>query len=306
MSETSETTAAGTPERPETTAPATEAGPVAEKPLAEEPVAEKPLVEEPVTPRARRRGRIAAVAGSVLLACAVVGGVGYTVVTVQDAEHDAGSPTWKLPPLRAGADDRAGGNGKKEGAAGSGLSALLLPFFTDGYQPGPDLAEFGPDAEFSGAQATALRKDALKDLPSASRRKLEKQIDKERIKGMAMRSYVVGRSDYNADGVITFDVRLSRLENRSAVRRSAASFNGFFAAMDVFRKGPKIEGHPDARCFLSPKGESHDLGRAVCTAAVGDVLVSVTSAAPDPIDGKFVAKFFAKQLDRIDDPGQTV
>ncbi|AVV47408.1 hypothetical protein C6376_11230 [Streptomyces sp. P3] len=249
---------------------------------------------------------MAAVAGSVLLACAVVGGVGYTVVTVRDADREVGSPTWKFPRVRAGADDKAGGNGKKEGAAGSGLSALLLPYGTDGYQPGPDLAEFGQDAEFSGAQATALRKESFKDLPGASRRKLEKLVDKERIKGVAMRSYAVDWSDYNIKDTITLHVTLSRQENPTAVRRSATAFNGFVAAMDFLRKGPKIEGHPDARCFLSPKGESTDLGTALCTAAVGDVLVSVTSAAPDPIGGTFVAKFFAKQLDRIDDPGQAV
>jgi hypothetical protein len=298
VTESSETTAAEAPEGREVTAAETvaEAGPAVEKPIAEKPVA----------PRARRGGRIAAVAGSVLLACAVVGGVGYTVVTVQDADRDVGSPTWKLPPVRAGADDKAGGNKKKEGAAASGLSALLLPYFTDGYEPGPDLAEFGPDAEFSGAQATALRKESLKDLPSASRRKLEKLIDMERIKGVAMRSYAIDWSDYNIKDTITFGVTLSRQENATAVRRSATAFNDFVAAMDVLRKGPKIEGHPDAQCFLSPKGKSTDVGTALCTAAVGDVLVSVKAAAPDPIDGKFVAKFFAKQLDRIDDPGQAV
>ncbi|MER6564429.1 hypothetical protein ABT300_43320 [Streptomyces sp. NPDC001027] len=274
---------------------------------AVEDVADKPVADKPVAPRARRVGRVVAVAGSVLLACAVVGGVGYTVVTVRDADRDSGSPTWKFPAVTAeGPDKGAGKDGKKGGAAGSGLSALLLPFGTDSSERGPDLAEFGPDAEFSGAQATALRKESIKDLPGESRRKLEKVIDKERIKGMAMRSYSIDWSDYNIKDTITFEVTLSRQENRTAVRRSATAFNGFVAAMDFFRKGPKIAGHPDARCFLSPKGKSTDVGIALCTAAVGDVLVSVTSAAPDPIDGAFVAKFFAKQLDRIDDPGQAV
>jgi len=281
----SETTAA---ESGETTAAEAEAEAVS--------VTDKPAAGKP---GARRAGRVAAVAGSVLLACAVVGGVGWTVVKVQDADRDPGSPAWKFPALSAERD-----GGKKGGAAGSGLRALMLPF-DDGFQPGPDLDEFGQDTEFSGAQATALRKESFRELPSASRRKLEKMVDKERIKGMARRSYVAPGPDYNSKAV-TFEVTLSRQENPTAVRRSAAAFNGFVAAMDVFRKGPKIDGHPDARCFLSPKGKTKDLGVALCTAAVGDVLVSVTSAAPEPIDGTFVAKFFAKQLDRIDDPGQAV
>ncbi|MFI7299709.1 hypothetical protein [Streptomyces sp. NPDC050121] len=275
-----------------------------DKPEAAE--AAEAVVVEPAAPKARgarRAGRVVAVAGSVLLACAVVGGVGYTVVTVQDADRASGKPTWKFPAAAAEGDDKAG---KKAGAAGSGLSGLMLPFGTDGYQRGPDLDEFGPDSEFSGPQAIALRKESIKNLPSASRRKLEKEIDKERIKGMAMRSYVVGRPDYNTTDAITFDVTLSRQENRTAVHQSAKTFSGFLAATDVFRKGPKIKGHPDAQCFVTPKGEDEDLALGLCIAAVGDVLVSVTSEAPDPIDGTFVAKFFAAQLDRIDDPGQAV
>ncbi|MEU9307106.1 hypothetical protein [Streptomyces sp. NPDC048256] len=263
---------------------------------------------EPVTAvkparRVLRPGRIATVAGSALLACALVGGVGYTAVTVQDADRAPGKPTWKFPPPAQG-EEKTEQDGSD--AAGKGLSALLVPYGTDGFERGPDLGEFGADAEFSGAQATAMRKESIKDLPSKSRRQLEKLIDKERIKGVAMRSYVVGRSDYNTTDAITFDVNLSRMENRTAVREAATSVNGFLAATDVFRKGPKIAGNKDAQCFLTPKDKDEELGFALCTAYVGDVLVSVTANAPGVLDAKFVAKFFTAQLDRIDDPGQAV
>ncbi|MFI1924453.1 MULTISPECIES: hypothetical protein [unclassified Streptomyces] len=253
--------------------------------------------------RALRPGRIATVAGSALLACALVGGVGYTAVTVQDADRAPSKPTWKFPPPAQGEEktEQDGADG-----AGKGLSALLVPYGTDGFERGPDLGEFGADAEFSGAQATAMRKESIKDLPTKSRRQLEKLIDKERIKGVAMRSYVVGRSDYNTTDAITFDVNLSRMENRTAVREATTSVNGFLAATDVFRKGPKIAGNKDAQCFLTPKDKDEELGFALCTAYVGDVLVSVTANAPGVLDAKFVAKFFTAQLDRIDDPGQAV
>ncbi|MER5199459.1 hypothetical protein ACWD3J_18760 [Streptomyces sp. NPDC002755] len=265
---------------------------------------ESPATPEKPARRVLRPGRILAVAGAALLACALVGGVGYTVVTVQDADRDPGKPTWKFAPPAAQDDERT----KQGGATGSGLSALLVPYGTDGFERGPDLGEFGADAEFSGAQATALRKESIKDLPSKSRRQLEKLIDKERIKGVVMRSYVVGRSDYNTTDAIAFDVNLSRMENRTAVREAATSVNGFLAATDVFRKGPKIAGNKDAQCFLTPKGKDKDeeLGFALCTAYVGDVLVSVSANAPGVLDAKFVAKFFTAQLDRIDDPGQAV
>ncbi|MDQ0581888.1 hypothetical protein [Streptomyces rishiriensis] len=315
MSENPENNSRNNPESPENN-PASPVSPVSpatsEKPetgLGSPEVVEgvgadaEPAVVKPAR-KVRRPGRIAAVAGSALLACAVVGGVGYTVVTVQDADRDAGKPTWKYAPPVARDDEKT----KRDGAAESGLSALLLPYGTDGYERGPDLAEFGPDAEFSGAQATALRKESIKDLPGTSRRQLEKLIDKQHIEGVAMRSYVVGRLDYNITDAITVEVNLSRMENRTAVREAATSFNGFLAATDVLRKGPKIAGNKDAQCFLTPKAKDKDkeLGVALCTAYVGDVLVSVTADAPGTLDAKFVAKFFTAQLDRIDDPGQAV
>ncbi|WP_406008179.1 hypothetical protein OG440_20110 [Streptomyces sp. NBC_00637] len=264
-------------------------------------VGAEPAVVKPAR-RVLRPGRIAAVAGAALLACALLGGVGYTVVTVQDADRDPGKPTWKFPPPAAQDDEKT----KKDVA--TGLSALLVPFGTDGFERGPDLGEFGADAEFSGAQATAMRKESIKGLPSKSRRQLEKLIDKERIKGVAMRSYAVGRLDYNTTDALSVDVNLSRMANRTAVREAAASFNGFLAATDVFRKGPKIAGHEDAQCFLTPKVKDKDkeLGVALCTASVGDVLVSVSANAPGALDAKFVTNFFTAQLDRIDDPGQAV
>ncbi|MFC4505568.1 MULTISPECIES: hypothetical protein [Streptomyces] len=244
-----------------------------------------------------RTGRVAAVAGSVVLAGALVGGVGYTVVSVRDADRAPEQPTWRFP---------AAAKAEPDAKPASGLRALFLPFGTDGYNRGPDLAEFGPDAAFSGAQATALSKESVKELPAATRREMEKLIDKQRIQGMGMRSYVVGRESYNKVDAITFDVTLTRLADRTAVRRMATSFNTYLDATDVFRRGPEIKGHKGVRCFLTPKGGDDELGGAFCTTSVGDVLVNVTADGPGPLDGDFVAKFFAAQLDRIDDPGQSV
>lgn len=131
-----------------------------------------------------RGGRVAAVAGSVLLACALAGGVGFTVMTVQDADRSPGEPTWKLP-----AADKTG---PKDGpGTEKGLRALLLPFDHDTRQPGPDVGDFGHDTELGGAKATALRKEALEGLPGPARRQLGKLIDKQGTEGMALRSYTV-------------------------------------------------------------------------------------------------------------------
>ncbi|MFJ2003497.1 hypothetical protein [Streptomyces chartreusis] len=249
-------------------------------------------------PRARR---IAAVAGTVLLLGAVVAGAGYTVVTVQDADRDAGLPTWKFP--KPAAADKA----EQSDKAASGLRGLLLPYDEKGYTRGPDLGEFGSDAELSGRQASELRKESLKELPRKERRQLERELDKKPIEGMAMRSY------YKADGQAIYDkkaffasVVLARLESRAAAKDVATGQNEFLSALGLFRKGPKLDGHKNAKCFLTPKGLDEKLDRVYCTGWSGDVLISVTASGVRPLDLTSIGLFVTAQLDRIDDPGKAV
>jgi len=268
-------------------------------------VLESPVPDEaaPETAPAKKRlplRRIAAVAGSVLLLGAVVGGSGYTVMTVQDADRDPGRPTWQFPKAAEAKDTDTAEDAK-------GLRGLLMPYEAHGFDRGPDLAEFGADAELSGKQATALRKESIKGLPPAQRRQMEKQIDRQRIKGVVMRSYV------NANGYAIYDdkatvigVVLTQMESRAAVRGIARGQSEFFSSVDLFRKGPKIEGHKDAKCFLTPKAKDIKLDRMFCSASVGEVLVEVTASGPAPMDKRAVATFLAAQLDRIDDPGKAV
>ncbi|MCZ4606802.1 hypothetical protein O3S80_24200 [Streptomyces sp. Lzd4kr] len=282
-----------TPDSPETVQ-----GPEVVQTAAEVPA---PEVVQPPARRRPRAGRIAAVAGTVLLLGAVVAGAGYTVVTVQDADRDAGLPTWKFPEPAAA--DKA----EKSDKAASGLSGLLLPYDEKGYTRGPDLGEFGSDAELSGRQATALRKESLKDLPRKERRQLEKELDNRPIEGMAMRSY------YNADAQAIYDKRafftsvvLARLESRAAAKDVATGQNEFLSDLGLFRKGPKLDGHKNAKCFLTPKGLDEKLDRVYCTGWSGDVLISVTASGVRPLDLTSIGMFVTAQLDRIDDPGKAV
>ncbi|MFE9678553.1 hypothetical protein ACFYO5_31345 [Streptomyces sp. NPDC006259] len=245
-----------------------------------------------------RRGAL--VAGSVLLAGAVVAGVGTTVVVVRDADRDAGTPTWEFP--EATADE-------PEAARRQGLAGMLVPYGgTGGWRRGPDLGEFGSDVQLSGAQATALRKQSLSDLPRSQRRRLEKQIDKQRIKGMAMRSYYNHAADTYSDNadIYTVSVVLSQMESRAAVRETATFQSEFLDALDVFRDGPEIKGHKNAKCFLPPKGHDSGLTTMLCSAYVGNILVSATADGVEPLDTKDVAEFLRTQLDRIAEPGEAV
>ncbi|MEI5527974.1 hypothetical protein WB401_45525 [Streptomyces brasiliscabiei] len=281
-----------------------------ERPEQERPEQERPegtdvVTAVPDTARPAPLRRVAAVAGSVVLAGALLAGVGFTVVTVRGADRDAGAATWKFPQAEAEAET---GAGAKKTSAQPGLAALLVPYGADTWVQGPDLAEFGSDAEFSGAQATALRKESLSGLPRAQRKRLERQIDRQRIKGMAMRSYFSGASfGWRSDeGISSVSITLARMENRTAVRDGSTFQNEFLASLDVFRDGPKIKGHDDAKCFLSPKGTDKDVDGMFCSAYAGDVLVTLTASAAKPLDKRAVAELLRTQLDRVAGQGVAV
>ncbi|MER8006137.1 hypothetical protein [Streptomyces sp. NPDC094149] len=252
---------------------------------------------EPAARKPRNRGRIAAVAASVLVVLGVVAGVGYTVVTVDGADRDAGAAVWKFPEQKAP-------EAKK--APVKGLAGLLVEY-GDGWKRGPDFGQFAADSELGAAQATALRKESLRDLPRTERKQLEKLIDKEHVKGMAMRSYAKeAGSAFFTDTAVTVTITLSRMESPSVVRRLSNSQNALFDSLDFFRKGPKIKGHGNAQCFLPPKSLDKHLDAMYCSAYQGNILVHVTANGVKPFDSKGVAELLADQLKRIGDPGEAV
>ncbi|MFF7471142.1 hypothetical protein [Streptomyces sp. NPDC008092] len=244
---------------------------------------------------ARPRRRVAVFAAVGVLVAAVVAGASYTVVTVRSADHDPGAPLWSLPKESKGAP----------AAAETGLQGMLLPYDKDRYGRGPDLAGFGSDVRLTGAQATALRKESIQDLPRSQRQELDRQIDKNPVKGMVMRSYVyTAGSD---DDEYTMDVQLAQMENRGTVRSIATAERELFDSLNVFRKGPEIEGYKNSTsCFLPPTDSDEKLDTMLCYGYVGDVLVTATATAAKPLDTKSAAAMLHAQLERIKDPGAAV
>lgn len=263
------------------------------------------------------RRPVAAFAVAGVLFVAVAGGVGFTAVTVHDADRAPGKPTWSFPSAPT---EKAGGGGGGSGpASGSGkavseLGRMLLPVGTDGYSRGPDMGGFGWDADLTGAQAAALRKESLRTLPAAERRKLERAIDKTPIKGMAMRSYSstdeAADSTVYADGAFTVEIVLSRMANTRDAHEVARYEAEFLAAIEAAlkddRKGPQIKGYPNAKCVLAPDDADEKLDSMVCAAAKGDVVVTATAQGPKPVDAKAVALLLREQLDRIETSGESV
>ncbi|MDX3584528.1 hypothetical protein [Streptomyces europaeiscabiei] len=261
-----------------------------------EPEGGTTVVAAPPVRKRMRPGRVAAVAGSVVLAASVVAGVGFTVVTVRDADRDAGAPVWKLP--------KAEKAGRTAATGASGLAGMLVPY-DDEWTRGPDIGEYGSDASLSGGEAAALRKESLSDLPRSERRQLARQIDKQDIQGMAMRSYLADEDAYRSEAPFTVSIELVRMDG-GAARDTAAFQKDFIEILDVFRKGPKIEGHRNAHCFLPPKEADLKIDAMFCLAVQGDVLVTVDAYGVKSLDTKGVAQLVREQLDRIAEPGEAV
>ncbi|GHA09277.1 hypothetical protein ACFOOM_13015 [Streptomyces echinoruber] len=264
-------------------------------------MSDRPTGAEPV-----RRRRTAAVTARLLLAAVVLGGVGFTAVTVHGADRTADTTVWTFPKRHGTQQDET--RPKTPHQPGQDLADLLVPYGTDNFGRGPDLGEFGSDAVLSGARVTALRKESLAGLPRSQRRRLEKSIDRQRVTGMAMRSYVstTWLSQFATDHAYTVSIQLARMENRAAGRDTARFQGEFLDALGVFRAGPRIKGHDNARCFLPPKDDDEKLDMMVCSAYVGDVLFNATVQGAKPLDTKGAAVLLRDQLDRLAAQGVAV
>ncbi|WP_181802408.1 hypothetical protein [Streptomyces shenzhenensis] len=290
--------AAATPVESAPVAP-TPAAPTLAAPAAVDPdpaVPDDPAVlVDPAPKRPRDPRRVVALVVSGVLAVAVLGAGAVTVVTVHNADRDPGAPVWSLP--KAGKETKA--------AAATGLQGMLLPYKADTYGRGPDMAEFGSDVALTGAQATLLRKESIKDLPRSQRRELERRIDRDPVKGMAMRSYV--STDAALGAAYTMEIVLARMGNQRTVRSMAGAQKELFDVLKVFRKGPEIEGYKNSTaCFLTPAAKDVKLDTMFCSGYVGDILVTATATAAKPLDKQSAADMLRAQLDRIKEPGAAV
>nr|WP_116641146.1 hypothetical protein [Streptomyces scopuliridis] len=240
---------------------------------------------------------------AVLVLGALAGGLGFIKTTVDGADRTVRTTVW-TKTITQPDNDPAGDFVK--GRTDTELSRKLLPV-PGGYSLGPDVQGYGNagygnegygnDGELTGKQATALMKSEGKGLSGPLRRALNKEIDKLGIKGIAVRSYEAGTVDLVAE------VYLMRTENRQFLRSWYATETDWPGA----RKGPKIEGHRKAECFLAPKtGGESDLDSMRCVAYDGDLAVTLLASGVKPFDSSAAAELMKEQLDHIASPGRYV
>lgn len=250
-------------------------------------------VESSTEPRKSRRGLAIGVAGA-LVAVAAGGGIGYAVLQQQkDDGKQATSRPWKAPE-----PSRTGEYGAQSGGSHYGaLGKLLLPM-PDGYVPGPDMAEYGNDAEYTGKDAVAVFQGDYAGLSKKERAQVRKAVDAMHIQGVGFRSY------RNTSGSLAVNMQIVQMKNKSLARAGTDFYSAFTKALGVFRNGPKIAGHDKARCVLPPKSPGAKLDAMTCQATEGDVMVRMTVTGIAPLDKNDAADLFKKQLDRVQDPGE--
>ncbi|NYV74026.1 hypothetical protein [Streptomyces sp. UH6] len=262
---------------------------------------ENAVAVPPAERKSGRRGRrVAAVTGAALLALAVVGVSGFTVVTVRGADRDPGKPVWEHQEPAAGKKERA--------AEAEGLRGMLLTYEESTLAAGPDMNEFGSDTELTGKEAAELVKESFADLPRTQRKQLEREVDKRHIKGIAMRSYAYAQEV--DESAYALEIVLTQVEGDRSAQEDAKAERKVFQALKelgVFTAGPKVPGHgKNAWCYVLKADKEGQNESVFCVGHQGEVQASLSADGPRPIDKKDIAGLFGKQLDRIETPGEAV
>lgn len=292
----------------EPTPPAADAATAAPQPPTETAETAGPATElsEPAPPappapeaKAPRR-RLALGLAAALVAVVAGGGIGYAVLE-PNADGKAAAKTWKAPEPK-----ETGAYGANSGGSHYGtLGKLLLPM-PEAYVPGPDVAEFGNDAELSGKEASDLLKNNYRSLPKKQRQAAGKSVDQLHIQGIGMRTYSTYGQVGNAEDGLVIEIQLVQMKNKQAARAGSEFFAAFAEATGVFRKGPKIAGHSKATCVLLPREKGVQLDQMLCEATEGDLLVTLTATGTTPFQKNVAADLLKQQLDRVKDPGEAV
>ena len=248
-------------------------------------------------PRGRRR--VALVTAAALVAVAAAGGIGYTVLHGDSGGAKAGDSStatpWSQPTPTATKAFGARSGGSHYGS----LSLLLVPV-PDNYDPGPDVDAFGNDVVLDAHDAQQLVKGDLTSLSAKQRKSVQSYVDDMHIEGAGMRTYT------QHDSRLVIQMEIVQMKNEEAARSDTKFFTAFTKAMGVFRKGPKIAGHPQAVCVLPPKEKGEKLDMMFCQATEGDLMVTMTANGTLPLETAEAADLLHKQLDRVQDPGQAV
>lgn len=241
-----------------------------------------------------RRPTLATVLGAVLVLSAAGGGIAWTGITVHGADRTAHTVVYEEDTKSP--SDTAKGPDPTVGRTDSTLAKNMLPVPTS-YELGPDIEEFGNDTVLSDTKAQSVLEHGESILPGKPGSERREIVRKLKVKGLGMRSYA------SIDSDLVVEMRIAQMGNTSAVHALGTFHAKLADALSIFRKGPTIDGHDHASCFLLPKDDTADLDQMFCTAYQGDKLVSMTASGIKPFRKNDAAKLLKDQLDRLENGG---
>ncbi|MFD3326351.1 hypothetical protein [Streptomyces sp. NPDC058701] len=244
-----------------------------------------------VAPRRRRK---AAFTAAGLAAAVLVGGGVWAASAIADADRTAPTAYW----VPAGEKTE-----EPEGPArvpANALSGKLLPE-PNGFTTGPDLAGDGNNFFVSGEKAVEGFKEARDGLSSTERKKRDDMLAGLKLKGLAGRSYTKGSGDLVAE------VRIMQADPQ-AVGGFSEVTKKLMELRGADRAAPKVDGHPDATCWMLPVGEEkkEKIDSLYCVAVQGDVMVNFRAFGPKPSFSATEAVGLLKnQLNHLKSPGES-
>ncbi|MEU6959188.1 hypothetical protein [Streptomyces chrestomyceticus] len=181
-----------------------------------------------------------------------------------------------------------------EGTGAAALRAELLPA-RSGPGNGPDAGRFRDDALYGPARSVMLAAELLRPLPDGPKNAFAAALRRHGAEESAVRTYP------GADQVR--EVQLVRL-------KAGGPGNGpadLAAALvgDGVREGPRVPGHPDARCVLPERPGAALTASMLCAGHAKGVLVLLTAYGPNELDTTQGARQLSRQLDRLAAHGGT-
>lgn len=263
-------------------------------------VPEAAPVGEPAPVPSRRK--VALGAAGALVAVAACGGIGYAVLHHGSGSGHTARATATTPWTQPAPTVTKAFGARSGGSHYGSLRLLLLPV-PDDYGPGPDVEAYGNDVVLDAKRATALVRSEQYDtakLSAKQRKNVEAYIADLHIEGAGLRTYT------NHDSELVVRIEIVQLRNQRVAHAETKLFGEIVHAMGGFRNGPKIAGHPQAVCILPPKDAAEKLDGMLCQATSGDLMVKMRVEGFAPLDKASAADLLRRQLDRIQDPGESV
>ncbi|MFJ8040255.1 hypothetical protein ACIRBX_07055 [Kitasatospora sp. NPDC096147] len=251
---------------------------------------------KPTEPKAGRQ--FALRAGAAVVAAAVVGvGIGIGILRTQYPERSVvAAPVGQPSALPSASASPSPSFGTRENGSHFGsLRDLLLPL-PDDHRVGPDAGAYGNDTELTEEQRKGWVEDQIRDLPEKLRDRLRQDWQETPLTGAGVRSYVAADRSY----VVT--IWLLRY-HQEAVKADTAWQNVLGSDSGLYRLGPNVAGHDQARCFLPSAEPGAEIDHLICSAAEGDLRVEMEVEGVAPLPKEKTVDLFSRQLDRLARPG---